>query len=97
MLKVWDWMSGEQVAEVPVLDVVEPYIKVKAPKGRRGWDDGDGEQEHVREGREDGLFYLRWVVGAEEPRGFSIWRGACGEFVFGELLGGKRKERLDVR
>ncbi|TFY60518.1 hypothetical protein EVJ58_g5100 [Rhodofomes roseus] len=44
VLKMWDWMSGEVVADVPIADVVEPYIKVKAPKGRRGWDDGDNEE-----------------------------------------------------
>ena len=43
-LKLWDWMSGEQIAEVPVLEAVEPYIKVKAPKNRRGWNDGEDDE-----------------------------------------------------
>lgn len=44
VLKLWHWMSGEQIAEVPILEAVEPYIKVKAPKGRRGWNDGEDEE-----------------------------------------------------
>lgn len=43
VLKVWDWMSGKLLVDIPVSSVVEPYIKVKAPKRRRGWDDGDGD------------------------------------------------------
>ncbi|KAI0793716.1 WD40-repeat-containing domain protein [Fomes fomentarius] len=43
VLKVWDWMSGKVLADIPVSSVVEPYIQVKAPKRRRGWDDGDGD------------------------------------------------------
>lgn len=49
VLKVWDWMSGEQIAEVPVLETVEPYIKVKAPKGRRGWNDGEDAEGGIAE------------------------------------------------
>ena len=37
-------MSGEQIAEVPIWEAVEPYIKVKAPKGRRGWNDGEDDE-----------------------------------------------------
>ncbi|RPD73383.1 WD40 repeat-like protein [Lentinus tigrinus ALCF2SS1-7] len=45
MLKVWDWMSGKLLASINVFPTVEPYIKVKAPKRRRGGSDGDGDGE----------------------------------------------------
>ncbi|KAL1723076.1 FAD dependent oxidoreductase-domain-containing protein [Schizophyllum commune] len=41
VLRVWDWMSGTIVREIPVLDVVEPTIKVKSLKRKWG-DDGEG-------------------------------------------------------
>ncbi|KAJ7180880.1 WD40 repeat-like protein [Mycena filopes] len=55
MLKVWDWMSGKVKREIPVLDAVAPFIKVRPPKRtpRRfeddgGEDDGDGEDSKKR-------------------------------------------------
>lgn len=43
-IKLWDWMSGEQLADIPIGDIVEKYIKVKAPKARFGrGEDGDDE------------------------------------------------------
>ncbi|KAI1788151.1 WD40 repeat-like protein [Ganoderma leucocontextum] len=50
VLKVWDWMSGQLLADIPVFDVAEPYIKVKAPKRKRGWSDEDGEGEGAEGG-----------------------------------------------
>ncbi len=51
VLKLWDWMSGELLCNVPVRESVEPFIVVKAPISRYGRsddDDGDdGEQEKV--------------------------------------------------
>lgn len=44
VLKLWDWMSGEQIVEVPIWEAVEPYIRVKVPKGRRGWNDGEDDE-----------------------------------------------------
>ncbi|KAI5895290.1 nucleotide-binding domain-containing protein [Schizophyllum commune H4-8] len=41
VLRVWDWMNGTIVREIPVLDVVEPTIKVKSLKRKWG-DDGEG-------------------------------------------------------
>ncbi|KAL1734036.1 FAD dependent oxidoreductase-domain-containing protein [Schizophyllum commune] len=41
VLRVWDWMTGTIVREIPVLDVVEPTIKVKSLKRKWG-DDGEG-------------------------------------------------------
>ncbi|KAK7687287.1 hypothetical protein QCA50_009792 [Cerrena zonata] len=38
-LKLWDWLSGRHLGDIPVLSVVEPYIKAKAPPGHRGWYD----------------------------------------------------------
>ena len=54
MLKVWDWMSGKLLADIPVLSVAESYIKVKAPKRKRGWDDGDGNGDGDADGGADG-------------------------------------------
>ncbi|KAI0333911.1 hypothetical protein GY45DRAFT_1243707 [Cubamyces sp. BRFM 1775] len=45
MLKVWNWISGKLLSEISVFEAVEPYIKVKAPKWRRGWNDGEGDGE----------------------------------------------------
>lgn len=42
-LKFWDWMSGKLTGEVSIFDAVKPHIKVKAPKWRHGWNDGEGE------------------------------------------------------
>ena len=50
VLKVWDWMSGKLLADIPVFDVAEPYIKAKAPKRKRGWSDEDGEGEGAEGG-----------------------------------------------
>lgn len=47
MLKVWDWMTGRLLLDVPIMETVEPFIKVRAPKGKRGWDEGE---EGVAEG-----------------------------------------------
>ena len=38
-LKVWDWLSGKHLGDIPVLSAVQPYIKAKAPPGHRGWHD----------------------------------------------------------
>ncbi|TFK83764.1 WD40 repeat-like protein [Polyporus arcularius HHB13444] len=52
MLKVWDWMSGKLLANITVFPAVEPYIKVKAPKRRRGSDgDGDGVNGEQKKGK----------------------------------------------
>ncbi|KAH9926247.1 WD40-repeat-containing domain protein [Epithele typhae] len=41
VLKVWDWMTGALFVDVPVQEVAEPFVVVKAPKRRRDWSDGD--------------------------------------------------------
>ncbi|KAI0918072.1 hypothetical protein AcV5_002850 [Taiwanofungus camphoratus] len=41
MLKVWDWMSGALLSEIPVYESVKSYIKVRAPKTK--WDREEGE------------------------------------------------------
>ena len=38
-------MSGKLIADIPIFDVVEPLIRVKAPKRKRGWNDEDGEAD----------------------------------------------------
>ena len=49
-LKVWDWLSGKILNEVPILETIEPFIKVKPPKSK-GWgieNDDDGSSNPVR-------------------------------------------------
>ncbi|TBU30168.1 WD40 repeat-like protein [Dichomitus squalens] len=45
MLKVWDWMSGRLLANISIFNVAEPYIRVRAPKRKRGWSEGDEDGE----------------------------------------------------
>ena len=45
MLKIWDWMTGVLKHEVGVLDVVEPFMAVRALKRKRGYADLDDEGE----------------------------------------------------
>jgi hypothetical protein len=45
MLKIWDWMTGVLKHEVAVLDIVEPFIAVRALKRKRGYGDVDDEGE----------------------------------------------------
>ncbi|KAL0955291.1 hypothetical protein HGRIS_004181 [Hohenbuehelia grisea] len=51
MLKVWDWMSGSLLFEIPILDAVTPYIHVRPPKRKRGWDEGNDEEGTTSKGR----------------------------------------------
>ncbi len=71
MLKVWDWMSGKLLANVAVFPAVEPYIKVKAPKRRRGSDgdgDGDGDGGEQKKGKGRRHRGKGKGKGKEEPR-----------------------------
>ncbi|KAH9951156.1 WD40-repeat-containing domain protein [Amylocystis lapponica] len=43
VLKLWDWMEGTVYGEIQILDAVAPYIKVRAPRGKWGREDGEGE------------------------------------------------------
>ena len=45
MLKIWDWMTGVLKHKVAVLDVVEPFMAVRALKRKRGYGDVDDEGE----------------------------------------------------
>ncbi|KAG6826553.1 hypothetical protein H0H92_015328 [Tricholoma furcatifolium] len=49
-LKVWDWMSGTAKYEIPVWDAVEPFIRVRSPKRKRGEEGGEAG-EAKRKGR----------------------------------------------
>jgi len=44
VLKIWDWMTGVVKHEVSVLDVVEPFIAVRALKRKRGQAEDDGDE-----------------------------------------------------
>lgn len=37
MLKVWDWSSGKLKYNIPILDVVKPFIKVLPQKSKDAW------------------------------------------------------------
>ena len=44
VLKIWDWMTGVVKHEVSVLDIVEPFIAVRALKRKRGQTEDDGDE-----------------------------------------------------
>ena len=57
-LKIWDWQHGTVVCEIPVLEAIKPFIRVRAKKRKWGDDDdeegGGGEKSkksHGRKGR----------------------------------------------
>ena len=57
MLKIWDWMTGALKHEVAVLDVVKPFMIVRALKRKRGYsdvDDGEDSPEGARVKRKKG-------------------------------------------
>ena len=55
MIKLWNWMSGELLADIAISGVVEPFIKVRPPAGRHEQDGGDHESEQiVKVGRRQG-------------------------------------------
>lgn len=41
MLKLWDWLSGRLLNEIPIGEVIEPFIQVKPLKRRRTENDGE--------------------------------------------------------
>ena len=44
VLKIWDWMTGVVKHEVSVLEIVEPFIAVRALKRKRGQAEDDGDE-----------------------------------------------------
>lgn len=45
-LKVWDWMEGKLLHEIPMADIVMPFVKVTRKKARGGeGSDGEGGEE----------------------------------------------------
>ncbi|KAJ7696446.1 WD40-repeat-containing domain protein [Mycena rosella] len=56
MLKVWDWLRGTLVREIPVLDAVAPFFKVKPARRtprRFEDDDGDGDDGGKKKSRKE--------------------------------------------
>lgn len=55
-IKLWEWKSGELVGEISIGDIVERYIKIKAPKSRFGRveDDGGEGEKTEKPGRRKG-------------------------------------------
>lgn len=47
-------MSGEQLADIPIGDVVEKYIRVKAPKGHAEDGNGDKQPQDEKPGKRKG-------------------------------------------
>ena len=45
MLKIWDWATGVTKHSLSVLEVVEPFIVIRASKKKRGGDDDEGAPE----------------------------------------------------
>ncbi|KAF9475213.1 WD40 repeat-like protein [Pholiota conissans] len=43
MLKIWDWMTGALKHELPVFEVIEPFIAVRVSKRKRGYGGEDDE------------------------------------------------------
>ena len=70
-IKVWDWMSGELLTDIPIEETVNPFIVVKAPKGKRGWaEDGDDEQQRAEKpGRRRGKGRRKGATGTEHLTG----------------------------
>ena len=56
MLKIWDWMSGDVLNEVQIIDSVLPFITVRPPKRKRAKDreGGNGGDSDQRKGRNVG-------------------------------------------
>ncbi|TFY70132.1 hypothetical protein EVG20_g2871 [Dentipellis fragilis] len=50
-LKVWDWKNGRLVYEIPVVDAVKPFIRVRVKK--RKWREDDDDGEGAAEGKGD--------------------------------------------
>lgn len=48
VIKLWNWMSGDLLADIPIEEAVNPFIIVKPPKGRYGRTDDDGEEEQPK-------------------------------------------------
>jgi tRNA (guanine-N(7)-)-methyltransferase subunit TRM82 len=44
VLKIWDWMTGVVKHEVSILEIVEPFIAVRALKRKRGQAEDDGDE-----------------------------------------------------
>ncbi|KAJ6504799.1 WD40 repeat-like protein [Mycena vitilis] len=51
MLKIWDWMSGKLKREIPILQAVEPFMKVKPAKRTPRRFEDDGEEKSTKKGR----------------------------------------------
>jgi tRNA (guanine-N(7)-)-methyltransferase subunit TRM82 len=54
VLKVWDWMRGTLVREIPVAATVEPFIRVKsARRTPRRFEDNGGDEENKKKSRKE--------------------------------------------
>ncbi|KAI0796052.1 WD40-repeat-containing domain protein [Abortiporus biennis] len=45
-MKLWDWLEGRCLLDIPIWDIVEPFVQIRPPKGRFS-EDGEGEGEGV--------------------------------------------------
>ncbi|KAH6916061.1 guanine-N7--methyltransferase subunit Trm82 [Coprinopsis sp. MPI-PUGE-AT-0042] len=51
VLKIWDWMNGKLQRDVPISDVIEPFIVVKRSKSREGEGENEGEEAAGKKGK----------------------------------------------
>ncbi|RDB23684.1 tRNA (guanine-N(7)-)-methyltransferase non-catalytic subunit TRM82 [Hypsizygus marmoreus] len=51
VLKIWDWMTGKVKHEIEIWETVEPYVKVRGSRRRRGGEDGEEGNEGKRRGK----------------------------------------------
>ncbi|KAF6761502.1 guanine-N7--methyltransferase subunit Trm82 [Ephemerocybe angulata] len=50
-LKLWDWMTGQEKAELPVAEVIEPFIVIKRVLGKNRWGaEGEGDENEGESG-----------------------------------------------
>lgn len=90
MLKIWDWMTGALKHEVAVLDVVEPFMVVRALKRKRGHSDVDDGEDLPEGARVKRKKCHRKGKGKEKGKGKD--KEADGEDGEGEVEADENKE-----
>ncbi|KDQ12998.1 hypothetical protein BOTBODRAFT_400049 [Botryobasidium botryosum FD-172 SS1] len=70
-LRVWDWMSGKLLGEVPIFEHVRPFLKVKPERKVKGGESGVGRKGRKKRGAKEGE--------AEKPAEPKAEGGGAGE------------------
>ena len=50
-LKLWDWMSGEHLADIPILQTVKPYLIVQPAKGPTRTSEEEDDEQRTEDGK----------------------------------------------